>query len=424
MQGRGLLLDLLLREGYISVISGEPGTGKTFLALKAAIEASKAGDKVVMYAFNEDSKTLEKRIKEVFKEEVKIEVREAITMAKEGAAHLTSDILLEATLGSTVIIDPIDALMADISSKQEYRTMIQTLYKTVKGSRGRLIIVSESSDPFLLTGYAADAYITLYEEIIEDRIYRYASIRKARDVKIERPYIPFSLHMGFNELSGELALRLKASMLEKLLEPGGRYIIEIDPSIPYRSVNEIKRTLTALYLSEGRGVIYYASLDESRDEITEVIRKYLKGKGLLKNLLIVMKRKEKIGEDITDYWNNFFKRRKEMARYLRRITKKAPISIFNLWFNNYIYSKIGDEYIELIQSMIRFDKEEGVVAIGITTSGVKVNRADEYLADGYFKVFQKHGTLFVYGEKPFTPIYAISLVREGGIEEVRYTPIV
>ena len=51
-----------------------------------------------------------------------------------------------------------------------------------------------------MVGYVADAYITLYQELIDGRIYRYAKIQKARDVKTKFPLVSFSLHRGFTEI--------------------------------------------------------------------------------------------------------------------------------------------------------------------------------------------------------------------------------
>lgn len=42
MQSKSDLLDVLTRPGYITIIEGEPGSGKTTLALKACVKHGKA----------------------------------------------------------------------------------------------------------------------------------------------------------------------------------------------------------------------------------------------------------------------------------------------------------------------------------------------------------------------------------------------
>lgn len=62
MLEKEIIPTILEKPGYISVVSGEPGTGKTFLSLKVAIDLRKKGKKVMMYAFNEEANTIYNRL--------------------------------------------------------------------------------------------------------------------------------------------------------------------------------------------------------------------------------------------------------------------------------------------------------------------------------------------------------------------------
>lgn len=402
-----LIDDIALNKGYITVISGEPGTGKTFLCLKVAVKAAKQGDDVVYYTFNESSECIRERLKEVFEFEGEISIREGLSLAAEGIAILLDDIMGEVSKGKTVIVDSIDALMLSIPHGHEYRAILQTLYRAVRNSNGRLILVSENPNPYSIVGYAADAYITLYQEIFMEHQYRYAHIKKARDVKIEYPFVPFSLSKGFTEIYPKEKEEVIFYDYEEVLKPGGRYMLEFDNSMSYHFMNFQRRAAAALFLKRGHGVAYFASPEEAKEDIIKSIREMVEDPSAMKNFIIVTK-KEKLDEKID--WKSFFRHRNKIMDDLKRATGKPPISLFTMWFNNLIYQELKDLYVELILDIIRKDRQNGTIAIGFTAEGLPVNMVERLVADEYFLVKKKHGRIFIIQTKE-TPRMVASLMH-------------
>lgn len=403
---RLLIEDIALKEGYVTVISGEPGTGKTSLCLKVAVEAAKRGDEVVYYTFNESSACANNRLKKVFGFEGTIHIKEGLSLAKEGVATLLDDIMDEASKGKTIIVDSIDALMLSISLGHEYRAILQTLYRSVRNSNGRLILVSENPDPYSIVGYAADAYIALNREIFMEHQYRYAYIKKARDVKIEYPFVPFSLINGFTEISP--AEQGEIYDFEKVLKPGGRYILEFDSSTPYHLMNFQRRAAAALFLQRGHGVAYFASPEETKEDIIKNVREMVDDPSVMKNFIIVT-RKERFDEKMD--WKRFFMHRSKIMNDLKKVTGKPPISLFTMWFNNLIYQELKDLYPELILDVIRKDQQDGTIAIGYTVEGLPVNKIERLISNEYLLVKKKHGKIFIIQTKE-TPRIAAFLLHE------------
>jgi len=414
------ILNILLRKGYISVISGEPGTGKTFLCLKAAIKAAEQGDEVVYYAFNESSSCLKHRLEEVFHFKGNITIKEGLSLAREGTAILLEDVINEATQGKMVIVDSLEALMSDVKARQEYRAVLQSLYRAARTSRGRLILISEYPDPYSLAGYAADAYITLYMEIFMGHPYRYAHIKKARDILLEYPFIPFSLFNGFTELFPQEVEDTISFDYTRVLRPGGRYILEIDDSVPYSFVNLQRRFTAAIFLRQGHGVAYFASPEETKKDVIRDVKELVRDASLMKNLMIIS-RKGDVPEKVD--WKHFFQQRNQMMEDIKKAIGIPPISLFTMWFNNLIYHELGDFYPELILNVVKKDKEDGTIAIGYTVKGLPVNEIERQIADEFFLVRRRHGRILIARTKEIPKVAAYILYREEGRPKIKVIPI-
>jgi KaiC/GvpD/RAD55 family RecA-like ATPase len=425
-----ILYGVLSRPRCVSVIAGEPGTGKTLLALKLVSRLAKEGRKCIIYSFNEDEGSMRERLEKVYgTKDENIVIREGISLSGEGLSMMLSDMLSDIKGASLIIVDSIEALSVGMKSDQERRALLQSIYKTVKGSDSSVIIISESGDPFVLTGYAADAYVTLYRESAEERVYRYAYIRKVRDLSIINPYVTFSTYDGFTEISYMRefltlpTIKLRPSKFIDLIMTGVRSIVEFSNDIPYSWVNYMKRSIVAHLLERGHGVMYFTSYDEDEQEVKETVKDLLVEKKYLRNLVVSARREEEVGEDLAGYWLNFFKKRAEIAKMLKGKTGKTPISVFSMWFNDLVYSKIGVEHVKILQQSMRMDKRNGVKSIGFTTSGVKVNELERNMADTYFRAVLKHGRVLLYGEKPFTELMGIRIVEEDGLK-YEFVPLV
>jgi KaiC/GvpD/RAD55 family RecA-like ATPase len=408
---------ILKRPSYISVISGEPGTGKTFLSLRVAIDLCKNGRNVVMYSFNEEAETIYKRLSDCFRigKPENFEVKELVSFRAESISIILSEMLSYITKGFSIIIDSIDSFLSSVESDQERRTFLQSLYRSCKNNQSTLILITESTDPFLMVGYVADAYITLYQELIDGRVYRYAKIHKARDVKIKFPLVPFSLHEGFTEMKepGDVDEIVDISKgLEGFFKEGGRVIIEADLKIPYSFIHKLRKMISAHHLDMGKGVIYYLSHDEIGEKVVEEIKGFLRDKKMMRNLRIIERELIERNASYEEYWWRFYHERAKVTKQLKEKTGKPPITIFLYWINNLVYSVLKEKYMILLQKKLKFDKEQGLTAIGFAIEGLQVSKLYKEVADHYFHILLRHGRYFVYGVKPHTEIFGLNPVYD------------
>ncbi|MDP8024168.1 MAG: RAD55 family ATPase [Nitrososphaeria archaeon] len=171
-------LDIATTRGYVILIKGKPGTGKTSFSLVAG---SRFG-KVSYISFSEPENYIRKKLNTVTSKKVKLNYS-AILGNTERAV---SDALGALASGNLVILDSINAML---SSVKEKRPIEQLLYGASKGKEGSLLLIHEGLEESE-ADYISDAILAFGYTEVHGRKVRSISVLKDRNYPIRSaPYL-------------------------------------------------------------------------------------------------------------------------------------------------------------------------------------------------------------------------------------------
>lgn len=105
--------------------------------------------------------------------------------------------------GSTIMIDSWEALVADYASRVRGRNedglseaeLAEALLALFGAHRSNVVFVRETSDPNAID-YLVDGVIEAHRDLIDGRVYRSLHFTKMRGIALESPSVPFTLNEG------------------------------------------------------------------------------------------------------------------------------------------------------------------------------------------------------------------------------------
>ncbi len=346
---------------------------------------------------------------------------------------------------SLIIIDSLESLIERYGV--EATSLIKVLQRDlVELSGAKLIIVLEAEES-TKWDYLVDGVLTLKVEEKKGRRVRMMLLNKLRGVRIDRPVYLYSLDGGrfryappFDPklpliekghehiLDGEDTEYWKQKMfstgsesLDEIL--GGGYphnslvLMEFTHEVPLAGQMNLFGPVLENFLAQERGVLFMPS---SRDKNKFNRKGEIFGKKMGKYLKILD------FEDIDRKKEDFKYVFKEAYKELK-FKAKTPILTICDWAR--MEHSIGQPELgeidrsRMSKDMLDLMKENSGLTIGLMGPGFSFADNARYVADIHINVFTQYNSLLMYGEKPNTEIYNIT-VDEAKHPSVRYVKLV
>ncbi|MGC8569619.1 MAG: RAD55 family ATPase, partial [Nitrososphaeria archaeon] len=263
------VLEILTTPGYVSVIEGPPGIGKTFLALKAC----SLREKCTYISYAEPEGSLRDKMKFVAPEHAgELRVISAMSGSVEGVYSEVAESLSEEHL---VVIDTVDAMFFGLKDESQLRPFLQLLYASVKGKSSSMILITEGLNP--VAGhirFVADALVSLSFVNVLGQETRAVRTIKDRDHPVEHPLHYITLHEQFRifhpfYITGSLPLGRFSRLVRPLgtspsseMALGNRIVYELDMSVEDVRASLLKKMLIADFIKMGYKVNYLIGPNE------------------------------------------------------------------------------------------------------------------------------------------------------------------
>ncbi|MDG7044492.1 MAG: AAA family ATPase [Nitrososphaerota archaeon] len=271
------LFDVINTPGYVTLIEGQPGVGKTTLALKACTSREKCT--YISYADPERS------IAEKAKRLGSTADMKVINMMSGNAEIAFSSIKSALTENRLVIVDSIDAMFYGIRDEKDFRPFLQLLYSSVKGKDASVVMISEGLNPVAQQiRFVCDAIISMgYKNVFGQNV-RAARLVKDRDNKIQYSKIYFTMVDGmriFYPIDFNVKHDIKrinhikrglAAEPSSVIRLGSTVLAEIDDGVPYVIAKQYMEFIIFDYLLEGYKVNFLVPPDETTESILDDIR--------------------------------------------------------------------------------------------------------------------------------------------------------
>ncbi|MFO8109846.1 MAG: hypothetical protein R6U17_04915 [Thermoplasmata archaeon] len=307
-------------------------------------------------------------------------------------------------------------------------------------SSTKLILVLEAEES-TDWDYLVDGVLTLRRDEVKGRRIRHIHLNKLRGVSIDRPvYLytlkggkfryapPFNSKLPFFEKSHEPIFdgedtdhwnqRLFSTgtkALDEILDGGYPHdslvIMEFAPDVPLAGQMNLIGSVLENFLAQERGVLFMPS---SRDQ-----NKFSRdGKIFGENTGNFFKIVDMGGVGTKDIKHAL----KETFKELKFNTNQPILTVCD-WVSlehsvERPRSGEGDR-AKVAKDILEIMRENSSLTIGMVGPGFSFIENARYISDIYIKVFTLYNSLLMYGEKPNTEIYNIT-VREGKHPMVRY----
>lgn len=234
--------EILPTKGYVTILEGEPGIGKTTLALASALAAGR----VKYISYNEPEESLRNKAQRVLHRVP--ENLEVVHMLSGGTQSTFSEIIDAMSEGKTVILDSVDTFLWGETGQKPERALLQLIYESVKVRNGSLVLINEGiSGLSNMLKFVVDAYIRMETENLLGINVRKISVKKDRDYPVSVYPFYYTFHEGLQVFSSSYSLDLDAAR-QKKVKPWERpfglksvmnepelflYILDCSVSVPF-----------------------------------------------------------------------------------------------------------------------------------------------------------------------------------------------
>ncbi|HNX47055.1 MAG TPA: gas vesicle protein GvpD [Methanomassiliicoccales archaeon] len=456
--------------GHSLIVRGNAGTGKTTFVLQVAEEfkdrqrahylSTRVSDSSLLRQFpwladrlitREETSTRRRsgfgRLKGVGSGDLLVSRKEMTVSIGRTMPDLENlyDLVEKAGERVLVIIDSIDAL-ADRYELQCRELMIALQRDLVEGQGANLLFVLENNDHML--DYLGDGVVECTRMEHERRLVREMDLMKLRGVEVQQPLYLFSLKGGKfrcfgakwdrgSGMSNEFArpedpaghLSFGITDLDEMtggLFPGAVTLIELGGGLPPLVSGILERSLVSSFAKAGRGVLWVPLRKESGAGARGMLQNVLTDGEMEKTVRVVEPASQmdqgsgryvmavegtRVSDDLK--WKNIV--------YALNGSSQPFLSLMGFDSLESIY---GGEVMEGLIDHLAAVKRNGGSFVGLTspTSRSTARLAD--LATVHLKVERIGGTVVLYGSKPFTECFALTVEErpQGGC--VSLTPLV
>ena len=403
------VIDILTTPGYVSLIEGPPGIGKTYLALKAC----SVKDKCTYISYADPESSLREKMKFVspdYKGKLKF-----INAMSGSVETVYSEILKALSEGQLVVVDTLDAMFFGLKDESSIRPFLQLLYGSVKGKDASMIMIAEGLNPAAEhVKFVSDAIISLSFESVLGQNARAARIIKDRDHPIEQPLYYITLKDQLKILEPMLLLERpsfgKFSLLSRPAEAGSeaikmlgnRVLIELDMSVEDIRASLLKKIFIAEYAMSGFYINYMLGPNESKD-------------CFLHDMEALLGSTEKI--NLTTFRAKDFGYKAENVKFPAEFDKRNSVNFVNLLAEEDFAIKDPIEYEIYVREQLKKDIELDRITVIFGYTGQEALRIQLKYANVVRKMAVTDGFLFWRSIKPLGPLFIVDIKPEKGFAE-------
>jgi KaiC/GvpD/RAD55 family RecA-like ATPase len=453
------IAEFLKRPRASLLIRGEPGSGKTLLALRIAEELRNS----FYISTRISAKNLFETypfLREIFDEKDVIDVHGSSIIIDARIRKLASDLrdekssrilwmkyedkpsflqelvfLLRNKSNSLVIIDSLEAI-------EEYveRDILKDLLEMSDEFDFKLVLVVERSERGR-ADYFVDGVVELRREIIDEGVLRRIIIHKLRGIQISQPEYLFTLKDGkfsvFKPFSYEPPKEPR--LFEPLEDPdeehfssgsrsldeifggglrkGSTILFEIEKDVTREMYYPFLELFSLNFLRNMRKVYNIPTLGTNREDIVRRIALFVTGTEL-KNFIFIERG-----------WGRERLRREEAIEEAERtyeiVDRERGGSYEDLHITGVdsVYSRYGDEVIRVFEEGNVFVQDTKGLLIRVTKPGFPFTEELSNLSDVHIKMKNFCGVPVIRGMKPKTQYYAMTLDLSEGFPRVEFEKI-
>jgi KaiC/GvpD/RAD55 family RecA-like ATPase len=450
--------------GSLILLDGEPGTGKTIFASRFLCHGATEHDENGIYvSFLEGKKTLIENLSGFcdqdyakLDKEGKFRILDLVTTKEEGISVSLESILDEVhTLkAKRLVIDSFSAMAQAFKEPIDSRIVLHTILSRMvrhAGCTTLLIVENPIGAKGLGLGieeFVADGVITLRRRKIDGRLARRIEITKLRGTRIESPSHPFTLEGGphvippfsheslgqLNQLEhipdyeGHFSTGNKS--LDRILggyPKGSLVLLEVGEAVPLTAYGILTYPIVANFLNNKAPVIGIQSLG------ADPARTFERWKGVAgenaaygrsierqrasteERPYLVSLKSERPEERVAEYL--------QVGTALRKQTGKPALWWVSLdhFVDIFDVEHAEKTLSELSMNVIR-NRELAVI---LRKPGLdSIARTASNIAAIHIRVFDRDGSILLYGAKPRTSLYALTMDPGKGLNSVRFMPMV
>ena len=450
-----------LPRGSMTLIAGNPGTGKTLLSGEFLYSGASRGDNCLYVSLSEGRHSFLEYMarigRDLTAEETwrRLEVMDLVTVKEEGLDVLVEMITghLEETQSKRLVIDSFTALSNAFRESIDARVTLHILSKILAQTHCTTLLVTEIPTGSKKIGlgveeFVADGIILLRRKILNGSVFRELEIVKMRGTLIERPLHAFTLHRGFHVLP---------LFQNKPIEKPGRYAAHHDQEERYHTENPALDELTggyrkgdtvflelganiapilpalmvgplrASFITSQRGVLFLPPSGESVRRVTDFDHQYgvtaEEHRDLLRIATTLPEEETPVnlGLDPADIKMSQRIWREEASR-LQRETGRPILKI--------VYADRLSKTWPEAQSRSFLDTESmhtrytGGLLVLLSRPGEEATtRHASNLAHTHLRIHNQRGVMLMDGVKPQTPLYALEQDNREGYPSLAMTPI-
>jgi KaiC/GvpD/RAD55 family RecA-like ATPase len=432
------------------LIKGESGTGKTTFALEVISELcnNNPGAHIfIRLEKQEIRQNFPKITRPEFKDKILIfdknhNVADANKFEKEFKIQVSKNKF------SIIVIDTIDGM---IERYENPNRILKELIDIIKETKVNTLLIQEQENDRYVD-YLVEGIVTLKKSELNGRRVRYISLDKLRGVEIKQPRYLVTLQNGqfksFRPFDPNYPTRKShPSSLEVIknknqtystgipgldqilgggFKKGSYNVIEVEDNVTFQEYMVIIRAIILNFLAQDLGVISVLSGGNHPEAIRNDFTRFIDKKQFDDHMRI------------TDYFNSESKENyimalgvnrdealKILSGTIARLRGKNNKPIMNFTgLDTLEYLRGEDIAIKELLTGVGSIKVSNDVGLGLIKPGLKLTQSIKNMADTYLKIIDIDKCCCIFGEKPQTPIYAVTPDDSKNILGIELTPLV
>ena len=463
------ILDLLLKflesTGNALLIRGHPGVGKTTLAFELLrnIEGSRIGEHAIppsrLYVSSRISPTrLRKHFPWINEVVDSMSGRAAKASWAEGIDYFRvseADNILNKVLAlkhsrqrGLIVIDSWEGALRNTT--EEGRRMLESaILSEPDESKVSVVLVSENERSEEIA-HLVDGVVTLSSSKENGREMRTLVVDKLRGLRVQNPLAVFSLEGGrFTPLprtrfhNGDAAARKIPvpiphsesfystgsldldRMLEGGVKKGSFVLLDINETVSHEAVTLFLNMTRANFVNQGGYCFILPQSNVSSKNIAESLRPYIGNDALEKRVRITEYNKELPSEkwrlplegDRTKDFSAFYNCWNELVR-------KSSVQMMTMDFDQVIQVYGEGPTLPAATQMGAGIRDSRALIIGLASSPSKIREEFLRTADYNLKLEIMHGSLVIYGIRPFTNFHGCAFTFDKGYPSLALTEMV
>ncbi len=338
------------------------------------------------------------------------------------------------------------------NTNQEGRRMLESaVLSELDESKVSVIVVTEDSKHTTELGYLVDGIATLDQSELDGRRIRTFTLNKIRGLKAPVKHGIFSLDKGRFTVLPENGVHDKTPQTSKIMEPinhprgaysiGGRdldrvlggsiprgsfLLADFDSSVSPLDIRGILNMVRANFVNQGGACFIAPTGAFSSDTVAESLSSYTGWEAMEKRVRIMeynpslppkkwrIQLKGKLSEDIKMFMYSW--------QELRLVVSSDVMLDVDL---DKVAQMYGEEWaLPEFSALGAGIRDSGALYLGVASRDTKLREESLRSADYHLKLRSVDGSLVLYGVKPFTPVYGVSLNFDGGYPGLKLIEVV